>query len=320
MAMVSLGDLSAQAVLRNKNTVLKQEIASLSTALATGEAPDKARHLGGDYALLADLAHGLRQNAAHTQALAEAQLTASAMQGALSAMQDAGDQLANGLLMLKDSGFAQSASLVAGTARDVLQSVMGALDTQVAGRRVFAGTDVARPPLPDVDALLASLRPAIAGLQTPQEVITAISQQLEGVLAADAPPGYLVSEGVSLQLNITTATPEISAFLAPIAMAALAPETPESAQDNMRFAADRLLGARAGITGLQATLGITEGSAERMASRLAAQAMAAQTAQSQLVSVDPYDTATRLERAQFNLETLYAVTVRMSRLSLTEYL
>jgi flagellar hook-associated protein 3 FlgL len=185
---------------------------------------------------------------------------------------------------------------------------------------VFAGTDVARPPLPDADALLATLRPAIAGLQDPEDVLSAINQQLAGVLAADVPPGYLVSEGVSLQLNITTATPEIMAVLAPIAMAALAPETPASAQENMRFAADRLLGARAGITGLQATLGITEGSAERMASRLAAQAMAAQTAQAQLVSVDPYDTATRLERAQFNLEALYAVTVRMSRLSLAEYL
>jgi flagellar hook-associated protein 3 FlgL len=39
-----------------------------------------------------------------------------------------------------------------------------------------------------------------------------------------------------------------------------------------------------------------------------------------IVNVDPYESATRLEAAQIQLETLYALTARLGRLSLTDFL
>ena len=41
---------------------------------------------------------------------------------------------------------------------------------------------------------------------------------------------------------------------------------------------------------------------------------------SDILAVDPYETATALTQAEASLQNLYALTVRLSRLSLTDYL
>ena len=47
---------------------------------------------------------------------------------------------------------------------------------------------------------------------------------------------------------------------------------------------------------------------------------ALQIARNDLTSVDPYSTATKLQETQTQLETIYALTARMSHLSLLDYL
>jgi flagellar hook-associated protein 3 FlgL len=43
-------------------------------------------------------------------------------------------------------------------------------------------------------------------------------------------------------------------------------------------------------------------------------------ARADLVAIDPFEAATRMEAAQTQLETLYSVTARLSRLSLVDFL
>ncbi len=43
-------------------------------------------------------------------------------------------------------------------------------------------------------------------------------------------------------------------------------------------------------------------------------------ARTELIGADPYDTATEMEAVQGQLETLYTVTARLSRLSLADFL
>ena len=54
--------------------------------------------------------------------------------------------------------------------------------------------------------------------------------------------------------------------------------------------------------------------------RNAAEASALQIARNGLVAADPYDTATAIQAVQTQIETLYTLTARLSRLSLTDYL
>jgi flagellar hook-associated protein 3 FlgL len=45
-----------------------------------------------------------------------------------------------------------------------------------------------------------------------------------------------------------------------------------------------------------------------------------QNAQLSLLSVDPYETATKMQEMQTQLQTLYAITARAARLSLVDFL
>ena len=60
--------------------------------------------------------------------------------------------------------------------------------------------------------------------------------------------------------------------------------------------------------------------AEEASTRLSAERTSYEIARTGLLEADPYETASRLEDVQFQLEALYAVTARMARLSLTSYL
>ena len=63
-----------------------------------------------------------------------------------------------------------------------------------------------------------------------------------------------------------------------------------------------------------------EGQVAAAQSRNGSESSALQIARSEMVAVDAYDAATRLTDAETRLQTLYAVTARLSSLSLTDYL
>ena len=57
-----------------------------------------------------------------------------------------------------------------------------------------------------------------------------------------------------------------------------------------------------------------------MQSRNQAELLSLELAQSDLVGADPYRLATELEAVQTNLEMLYSITARLSRLNLTDFI
>jgi flagellar hook-associated protein 3 FlgL len=81
-----------------------------------------------------------------------------------------------------------------------------------------------------------------------------------------------------------------------------------------------LLAAQKPIVELRAGLGALEARVEESATRNATQRTALQIAKSELVGADQYETASRYENARSQLESLYAITARSQRLSLSEFL
>ncbi len=71
---------------------------------------------------------------------------------------------------------------------------------------------------------------------------------------------------------------------------------------------------------LTARLGTTEAASSMRASATMPRNLRFETARLGLISVDPYETASKLQEAQTQLETLYSITARMSRLSLVNFL
>ena len=81
-----------------------------------------------------------------------------------------------------------------------------------------------------------------------------------------------------------------------------------------------LLGARDSITSLRARVGFFEAQIDGTATRNATEMTAMEYEKSALLQIDPYEAATKLEDVQFQLQSIYAVTVRMSQLSLANFL
>jgi len=94
----------------------------------------------------------------------------------------------------------------------------------------------------------------------------------------------------------------------------------EERQSLQQKAGIDLLANATSIAGLQAQLGYAQGRVEQGAVRAIAQETSLSISRNDLALADPFETATRLEQVQLQLETHYTLTARLSRLSLTEYL
>ena len=88
----------------------------------------------------------------------------------------------------------------------------------------------------------------------------------------------------------------------------------------MQNATSELLEGATQITYLRGELGQTEEAIEIAEARANAQLSALKINRSDLLSADPFETATALEDATTRLESLYTITARLSRLSLTDFL
>lgn len=335
MTLTSLGDLSGHFLLRRQNTALRSASLRLGQQLASGEVSDPVRHLGADVSALTDIEWRRGLSSAFRQSTREATVMTTALQTALGRVQDLAGALGPTALLAAQTGPDVGLAAPARQAGDALAGIVAALNTQVAGRGIFAGVATDGPALAGADTLLSDLRLAVTGLTDPADVVAAVNDwftapgggfESVGYLgSAQGLPPFRVAEGERVTLDIRATSPQLRNVMSAVALAALA-DDPALSLDGVgrraMFAAagGAMLTAQDALTGLRATLGVTEARLEETGVRLHSEASALELARSALLSVDPYDTATRLEQARVNLESLYAVTARLSRLRLTEYL
>ena len=88
----------------------------------------------------------------------------------------------------------------------------------------------------------------------------------------------------------------------------------------LQAAGDGMLQNQTDLTALRARVGYAEARIETVTIGNANEKLSLEYAKGALLGADPYDTATRLEEVQFQLQSLYAVTVKASQLSLVNFL
>jgi flagellar hook-associated protein 3 FlgL len=255
------------------------------------------------------------------------------MQTALSTVEDVATTLAPVLFSAATSANAGSVSAAAREARQGFDTVVSMYNTRLGDRALFAGDQTAQSPLVGADTLLAQMETALAGALTLGDVEAALdtwfanplgfmTQAYQGGMAmADLPVG----PGQAAKIDVTAADPAIRETLKGFAMAALLDRGLFAGQDAarvqlMRRAGEVLAEGATSRAHMAGRLGTTEGQIAAAATRNTAEVSALEIARNGLVSVDPYEAATRLEAAQSQLEALYTVTARLSRLSLVDFL
>lgn len=335
MTMISLGDLAQSLMLRHHNAAIRQDVARLAEEVTTGLTADVAGRLSGDFSYLADIERNLATLKAYGTSVSEAETFASGMQAALGQVQQVTSDLS--LVLLQDSGGTPAvlSPALARAAADGLDRVVDLLNTRVAGRSLFAGNETGRPALAPAEAIRAELRLLAAGPMTAQDLRTAVdgwfdtpAGGFESTAYTGAPQGlgpFRLAAGETVDLDLRGDSAAIRGLLKQVALATLATDpsvslSMDARADLMRQSAEGLLAAQDDLTALRGDLGFAEARIEERKVRLASERSSFDMARSALLGVDQFDTASKLTQAQQQLESLYAVTARLSRLSLSDFL
>ncbi|MEY8842106.1 flagellin [Cribrihabitans sp. XS_ASV171] len=333
MTMTSVGDLARGLVLRTRSSEIRSDIDRLSQELSSGRVGDPSARLGGDYAHVTDIERGIARLDSFGVAGTEARLFADAMQTGLDRVAQGASALSATLMQAESAGMAGSHGIIANEARGALEGMISALNARVGGRSVFAGVSTDRTPLPSADDVLGSLREILAGsgsAAAAQQAAKAWFQDPTGFgplyRGSDTPIAPMqVSEREQVTLDLTAADTTLKEGIMAAALAALAddPGLGLSVEQRDRLARDlgaSLANTNDRIIGLQAKVGAAQERIDQASARNAAARSGLEIARNELIGADPYETATRLQAAQSQLDALYSVTVRNARLSLVNYL
>ena len=335
MALTSIGDLARGFALRSRNADLARTLSRLGTELASGRSADPVARLEGNLSHFSQIEHDLVLASSYRSGASEAAISAAAMQTALARVGEVTDGLVTTLALATTTTGAIDIPVVTDSARAALESVVSALNTGASGRHLFSGTAVDSAPLVDVETILTNLAAALAWAASPGDALAladAFFDQPGGGFetllyrgATDSLAPIRLGAGDSANLDLRADHPALRGTLKHMALAALAGDPALALDDAGRQAVfsasmDGLLTARGGQVALQADLGVAEERIERAGTRFEAEVATLEMARGVLLGVDPYETATEMEAVRQQIETLYAVTARMSRLSLMNFL
>lgn len=329
---LSVGDASLTNILARQGADLRAQVQRAAQEVASGRQSDVGASLRGDLSPLLAIDASLSRLSAYKSTATDAAVQTAAQQSAIAGLSELVRGVSTALMGMRDVSTPAQINTLASDSRGRLASVIGLLNTQAGGRAVFSGVETDTLPLGSADDLLAALETAAVGSTTAGQVAAAVTTWFDdplgfgtfyqgGAALAPAP----IAAGETADLSTTAMDPAIRDTIAGLAMAALldrgilAGDLAERArlaatagQELTRSEEDRVT--------LAARIGTVEAQIEAARSRNGAEETSLGILRSDIGSVDPYEAATRLENVRAQLEALYLVTARVSRLSLTEYI
>jgi len=322
-------------MLRRLTNSMKQQASTAAQELTTGYTSNIARKLGGDLTRLSGLESTLSRLKGYRVATDSARLTADAMQSVFGKI----DALTDGLgASLLNAANAESPQILQGLTTDAaarFDAVLVSLNTKIGDRTLFAGIVSDGPAVATSDVILSAIEAAVsgAGATSASDIEAAVTAWFNDI-AGFATVGYLggpaasalsVSAEDNVNLGITATDPAIKDTLKSLALVALVARGNVISDQQAVLQVSRLVGTsllqnQSERTFVAANLGMVQARIDQAQTRNEAEEAALQLARSDLLAIDPYEAATRMEAAQTQLETLYSVTARLSRLSLVDFL
>ena len=333
MTITSLGDLASAFILRRHSAEAKTQIQTLSSELTTGVAQDRGAHLSGNLAPLAGIENTLKQLGGYRSAALEMGMVAGALQIALQTIGTHASDLSTSLLAASSAASEARIATVAEDAVLRLDAVVSALNTRFGDRSLFAGNTPNQPAMLGSTDLLDLLQGVVAGAQSAEEAETLVTDwfddpagfESQAYLGGDPLAKIGIAAGESADLKVTALDPAVRDVLKALVLPALITRgllagLPVGQADLAKRAGEHLLEVQSPWTDLSARLGTVEAQLDAALTRNSAETSGLEIARADLIGVDPFETATRLEATQTQLETIYALTARMQRLNLVDYL
>lgn len=332
MPLQSIGDMAQSFALRRQSVELNRQMDRLTQELSSGRVSDVAGHLSGNLGQLGAVERDLSVLDARQDVARLAATDAEVMQTALERVQDTTGDLAT-TAVFTAGGLATDT--VIDDAANTLETIIGALNSDAAGRALFSGNTPETAPLADADVLVSALKTALAGASDINDIRTRLDTFF------DAPAGGFVTAayqgaadgltprdlggGESVALDIRADDQALRDVMKQTALIAVLDDaslglSDQDRRDLIGSAGEMLLNGQTGLTGLRANLGLAQDRIDQAESRISAGRSSLTMVRNNLLSVDTPSTAVELEQVQSQLETLYTLTARSARLSLVNFL
>jgi flagellar hook-associated protein 3 FlgL len=333
----SIGDRSRTFQLRLAQSSLRTRLDQLTQETATGVKTDVPKALRGDLRSLSHLESRLTMLSSFQLNASEAQTQLQLMQTALESITDSTDTLGTNLLIHAESSGENDLRSQLASVEQSFRSIFNTLNTSSAGRHIFAGSKTDTPPLSDFEDMLSALESAVSGASTADDISAHIDAWF------DAPAGgggfmdtifqgsdagstdLAISPDHHVSIGLTANSPALRDTFKGLAIMAYASYAGSSIDGStlrnlFTEAGSRLASGSTNLISASADIGRRQTLVEQAQARNAAEETTLNVTRSTLTNADPYETATALEEVESRIEALYALTARLARLNLTEYL
>lgn len=335
MTILNIGDLSSSTRIMRDVGRTKENLERYATELSSGISSNLTTKLKGNFAPISGIEYGLARTESYRSTIEEYRLLVEAQQSVVQNIRDIGD-VSDTLLALTETTDATLLITAGNDAVARFSAVVGALNTQVGGRTVFAGVDTFSPALADAEELLLAVESelTVAGATTASEVDTIVSNWFDPGGGFDT-LGYQGGAAASYQIRLsdnesgtplqTAQTQAIRDQLAGLAKAALIGRNVLSGnieeQGNLaRISGENLIASDDNLVKFQARIGTIESQIQRAKVEIEYQSASLEISRAQLVEVDPYEAAIKLQNSEVQLQTIYTLTSRLSNLSLVNFI
>ena len=332
MSVMPLGNLAQSMVARHAQTRIQSDLTRLSLELTTGLTQDVGETTRGDTRALTALNHQLTDLDAYNTARSEAALLARSTQAGLDSMRTRLGHVNEGVAVLSQTRDPAQHAMLKEQARADFIGIVGDLNTQVAGRNLFSGTTQDGLTMRAAEGILADITSAISGVTTSTDFDAALDAYFAAGGAFES-NDYLgstvdiqpirISPQERVEPTVRADHPAVRETLKSLAHLITLSETNLS-EGEQKISIDRIMGgfleADRALIEVKSGIGTAEARIDLSASRSAGERAAYDTARLDILGIDSYATATRLEQTQTQLQTLYTITARLSGLNLVNFL
>lgn len=334
MPFNSIGDLASSMMLSQSNLQAKRTMLRLSQELTTGVTSDVGATLRNDYSQQMGWERSIQSSQVREKTLSEALTRVQAKQTVLGTISESTSSLANEMSLALTVGTTPGLDAASTHAASALEQALARLNTQTAGRTLFAGSQTDGRAMGTPDAVMASVKAAVSGAVTVSDITSAVQNWMDDPAGYDA-VAYLGSDEdagvVRLSADRTVVDraraddPAIKAAIQHLILASLATDetlalSHESKASVLQQSSDGLRAAEGQITSLHASLGYLEREITDGIVQAGAEISTAELLRSETLGIDQYETASKLQEAELQLEKIYMLTARSARMSLLEYL
>ncbi|WP_116132949.1 hypothetical protein [Tropicimonas sp. IMCC34043] len=334
MTITSISDLASNLLLRSNSSRLRGDLSRLVGELSSGRVAARETAVDGSFRAVSAIQQSISRLDAFKISATEAAGFAGAVQDSLGAIHDLTSDLSTAFIAAGGAGTITQASALAEEARQDFTFITNKLNTQYAGRSLFAGATTDRAAVIDGADILNAVKTAVSGATTAAGVAAAVDAWFApgadfdtiAYLGSDKPLASMqVGSDRSVALQVTAADDEFREMLKGATLAVLVNDGPlvgnaAEQMDLARLAGKTLIAGNEALLDLRASVGLVEERIEAASVANASESSAMTTALLAFVTKDEFDGASELRQIESQIEILYTLTARTSALRLTDYL